>query len=332
MNYWINLRKCFLNQKVSKDYSEFYNLLRTLVEQEKVLCPINYSVIVELLKQDNFESRINTAKVIDIFSNSVCLIFELEREGLELQYYVRQKLLSENYLTPINEYVWLKIPYAMGLGIPYNDQVDAATQNEVQIKFFTYSWTVKLEELMEKYSRNDAIPFLDYTTTTDKLNEGKFNHQDEVKSITQLFKDELKGGLDFYLNTFERFFIWLYKVSPKTLESLKVNFNINNPVQLRNKIEKDIVDNDIDKYLPNIFINACIHTLMRWDRSRKFKPNDIYDFQHARAALPYYNYFFTEAPLKHIVYSKPYELANKYNCVVENNIKEVNQLLLKIAS
>ncbi len=108
--------------------------------------------------------------------------------------------------------------------------------------------------------------------------------------------------------------------------------NINNPKDFCDKIEDDILEDKIGKYLPDIYINTCIHTLMRWDKSRHFDANDIYDFEHARAALPYYQYFFTEGPLKHMLSMKPYELSKKYNCIVENDIKKINKILQKMAS
>jgi hypothetical protein len=37
--------------------------------------------------------------------------------------------------------------------------------------------------------------------------------------------------------------------------------------------------------LRTIHVTASIHAGMRWDKDRKFKPNDYYDFEHATAAL-----------------------------------------------
>jgi len=332
LNFWINLRKCAANEKVEDDFYRFYNLLLPLVEKQKVLCPISHSVFSELLKQNDLDSRIKTAKVIDLFSNSVTLIFEFEREELELQYYIRQKLLNESFLTPIEQYVWVKIPYILGVAIPYNDNVDAETQKEIQFKCFKYSWTITLEEMMRNYLRNSVLPFLDTSQRAAKLNEGKFAHSDEMKSLSNLFKMELRGALSIIIEVVNDYFKILSKNKPEILSLLSSKLDIKSPKEFCNKIEGDILKDKIGKYLPDIYINTCIHTLMRWDKDRQFKANDIYDFEHARAALPYFQYFFTEGPLKHMLSIKPYELSKKYNCIVENDIKKINKILLKMAS
>ena len=332
VNYWIYLRKCMMKEEIQTEYYDFYNMLFDLVKNNEVLCPINHSVFTELLKQDDSESRINTAKVIDLFSNSTTLIFEFEREELEIQYYIRQKLLSDENLIPVKQNVWVKIPYIMGIAIPYNDKIDKDIQEKIQIEFFNHSWNITLEEMMKKYLRDSVLPFLDMSKRASKLNKGKFSHSVGIKSLKSLFRTELKGGLSVYIDLAIRYFELLTKNHPEILSSLKSKYSINNPKDLCNKIEEDILNDEIGNYLPDVYINICIHTLMRWDKTRQFKPNDIYDFEHGRAALPYYQYFFTEGPLKHMLSMKPYELSKKYDCVVENDINEINKLLMNMAS
>jgi len=332
VNFWIYLRKCMMKENIKSVYYDFYALLLTLVKRNEVLCPINHSIFSELLKQDDIESRINTSKVIDFFSDSVTLIFEFERESLELQYYIRQKLLGDKFLTPVGHYVWVKIPYIIGITIPYNDKIDKATQKKIQIEFFKHSWNITLEEMMRNYLRDSVLPFLNMSKRATKLNKGKFLHSNDIKSLNSLFRMELKGGLSVYIEVVKNYFEILSKYHPDILNSLSRNLSINSPKDLCHRIEEDILKDTIERYLPDIYINTCIHTLMRWDKNRKYKVNDFYDFEHARAALPYYQYFFTERQLKHMLSIKPYELSNKYNCVVENNIEKINELLRSIAS
>ena len=320
------------NENIESTYYDFYNLLLDLVRKNEVLCPINHSVFSELLKQGDIESRINTSKVIDLFSNSVTLIFEFEREKLELQYYIRQKLLCEQSLSPVGQYVWVKIPYIMGVVIPHNDKIHKVTQRAIQIKFFKYSWNITLEEMMRNYLRDSVLPFLDMSKSAAKLNKGKFTHSAELKSLESLFKMELKGGLSVYIDVLKDYFDILSIYRPDILASLSSKLLINNSKDLCDKIESDVLNDNIGQYLPDIYINTCIHTLMRWDKTRQFKANDIYDFEHARAALPYYQYFFTERPLKHMLTMRPYKLSKKYDCMVENDIKKINELLRVMAN
>ena len=59
--------------------------------------------------------------------------------------------------------------------------------------------------------------------------------------------------------------------------------------------------NKITTELPSLHVMAKIHAAARWDKNRQFKPNDLYDFHHAIDAIPYYDYFFTERNLRHLV-------------------------------
>ena len=330
MNFWILLRKCYLDQAVSDESAMLYKLLKELVEKKKVLCPINHSVFTELLKQNDLQSRIDTAKVIDIFSNSVTLIFELERDNLELQFYVNEKLLYKRNLKPKQLLAWMKVPYSLGSAIPENDKIDPITQYEIQSKFFDYTWSITMEEMVRGYLRDRSLPFLSMTKTSNKLNTGKFAHQDDFRSLADLFNKELVGYLELFEDNCKEYFSYCKKEYPQVLQALEKEYSIKKPLDLCNRIKKDILGATILDYLPNIFINVCIHTLMRWNKERKFKANDLYDFQHARAALPYFDFFFTEKSLQHLVMDKPYELYKKYNCTVESDINIINDILYEM--
>ncbi|MCI4679080.1 hypothetical protein K9U33_10525 [Rhodoblastus acidophilus] len=56
--------------------------------------------------------------------------------------------------------------------------------------------------------------------------------------------------------------------------------------------------------LRTLHIGGSLHSGMRWDKERKFKPNDYYDFHHATAALSYCDYFLTDGPL-HVLITRP---------------------------
>lgn len=332
LNFWILLRDCYNGKSKSDKGLVFFNKLKSLVESGRLLCPINHSIFIELLKQNDLESRINTARIIDIFSNATSMIFEINRENYELQYYVRKKLLNDEYISPVFSKVWTKMPYVMGQYIPENDSIDKSTLEQIQIEFFNYLWDLKLESMIEVINIGGNIPPSSFEKTADNINYGKSLFNNLHKSINSLFKTELKGGLSVYQEQFEKFLIWFNSTYPKLNSKLKKEIGIDSAEKLSEKIESDILKNQIDLYLPNIYINTCLYTAVRWDSKRNFKPNDFFDFQHSRAALPYYNYFFTERPLKHLLETKPYELDKKYNCIVESDIDKINTILTNLAS
>lgn len=332
LNFWILLRDCFMGINKESKSNLFFNNLKSLVSSGCVLCPINYSIFIELLKQNDPDSRLNTARVIDLFSNATTMIFELERENYELQYYVRKKLLQDEFISPVFSKLWVRIPFIMGQYIPVNDSLDNQTLNEIQIHFFEYLSRMNLVEMISVLNKSNQLPRENFESTAKKINFEKKLYNNFHKSIVALFKVELKGGLSIYLEDFDRFLLWFSQTYPCLYLKLNNELGINSANKLSDQIASDIVQNRIDLYLPNIYIDACLYTSVRWDSKRNFKPNDFYDFQHSRAALPYYDYFFTERPLKHLLETKPFELSKKYQCAVENDIDKINVILSVLGS
>jgi hypothetical protein len=70
-----------------------------------------------------------------------------------------------------------------------------------------------------------------------------------------------------------------------------------------------------------LHIGASIHATMRWDKHRKFKPNDYYDFEHATAALSYCDAFLTEGSLRDLVTRPQINLEAINSCRVFSNVQ-----------
>ena len=60
---------------------------------------------------------------------------------------------------------------------------------------------------------------------------------------------------------------------------------------------------------------------MRWDKQRKFKPNDYYDFEHAVAALSYCDAFLTEGPLHDLITRPQISLEAVNECRVFSDVQ-----------
>lgn len=118
LNYWINLGRCSDGSSKNSDYQELYELLVELTLKEIVICPISQRIFIELLKQGDYNSRIDTAKTMDKLSQGVALLSEPEREQAELFYYVRKKILGQSSIVPADEFIWLKVAYVLGVFIP----------------------------------------------------------------------------------------------------------------------------------------------------------------------------------------------------------------------
>jgi hypothetical protein len=71
----------------------------------------------------------------------------------------------------------------------------------------------------------------------------------------------------------------------------------------------------VTTYFPQYHIMGVIHATIRWMR-RRHQVNDLMDHQHATAALPYCNAFFTEHDLRDTLTRGPFHLDRAYGCDV----------------
>ncbi len=84
--------------------------------------------------------------------------------------------------------------------------------------------------------------------------------------------------------------------------------------------------------LRSLHVEAAIHASMRWDKERKFKPNDYFDFQHAAVALSYCDAFLAEVPL-HVLVTRPTGRLEKVNgCEVISDIGVAADYVRKLVS
>lgn len=72
---------------------------------------------------------------------------------------------------------------------------------------------------------------------------------------------------------------------------------------------------------------ATLHAAVRANRGRKFKPNDLPDFDHAAAAMGYCDAFFTDHKLCKLLTLPPVQLATFFGCRVLSEVRDAVQWL-----
>jgi hypothetical protein len=68
--------------------------------------------------------------------------------------------------------------------------------------------------------------------------------------------------------------------------------------------------------LPRVQIEAGIHAIIRWHRTRPFSPQDFVDMNDATAALPYCHLFLSETFLGTALSRPPLNLARPFGAQV----------------
>lgn len=211
--------------------------------------------------------------------------------------------------------VWTKLAYVLGVYHPVVPDIDSTSLRTFQVSFFDYLWSKPLAELVQ-HINDQHRQNLDQTDLAAKLNDGIATNADRLRSFKQTYTDELRGIVDL-----------AGEFIPEILAAMAHNEGILagpvDPEEQRRTINKFknmlvyVLEKDIERQnLRTLHILASLHASLRWDKRRRFAANDVYDFDHAAAAIGYCDAFFTERSLCSMVKENHIALDKMYGCHV----------------
>ena len=325
-NFWLTLRDVELGRTKNSSAQAFYDVARELKEREVCIFPVSQDVFLEVMKQSDNSTRSATAQVIDHFSDGVSLICLEEGIILEvLNFYMKTTGMR---VYPCKDLVWTKIAYTLGFVSPQTG-LDSATNLSIQKAFIDQMWVASLSDMVKTIDFDDenALPSVD---VEDALNEGKFKYARENSTFTSMFLSELAGFLEACEDQLRLIMPRLYElktgtlVTEEELEKWDSASSVTTTIYNLHRLKK------ITTELPIFTIMPGLHAAARWDKERKFYNNDLHDFQHAAAALPYADYFFTEKNLAHLITQKMTGYDQLFDCKVTAKVSVAARHLLEI--
>ena len=171
--------------------NELLRLLRELTWSGKVFCPISESVLMELMKQDDLQSRLRTAQMIDDLSSGVSLMSYDMRAGTELAHFIYSYNSDPASLHPLRHLVWLKTSFALGISYPSLSGLDTETQLAVQKAFFDLMWSMSLADVIKTAGQMPPPEALGDLAA--KLNAGSAQHAEDIRSFAQAYEQNYAG-------------------------------------------------------------------------------------------------------------------------------------------
>lgn len=223
-------------------------------------------------------------------------------------------------LHPMQELIWTKVSYVLGNMHPLISEISHNEELHIHKQFFDYLWGFSLSDMVN--AMGDNIPTLDgFTDLARYTNEKNAEHKDQIRSFSQAYSIELRGSIEAVGDIAADIIHQLaekdagYQLSTTSSERATV---VN--------MCRNLLLHGFNKYsLRSLHIGVSIHAAMRWDKNRKFKTNDYYDFEHAIAALSYCNAFLTERPLRDLVTRSDINLQAINSCHVFSDIKSASE-------
>ena len=326
LNYWIRLRDVELGRSHEPDMVRILSRLRVGVSSAKYICPISESTFIELFKQDDEGSRLATAALIDELSQGACLVPWHERMATEVAHFFHMSLGTD--VLPIGKLVWSKLSYILGVTHPVTQGLSSDQQSLVQKAFLDYMWDISLTNMVPLLGAGfvQKQPLAD---TAEMLNALNAQHAPQGTRFKQVYEDEFVGGLELVAQAgtqvLEELEQQLREVArqPSAEERQHAERETFGLLRAAFDQRRDVVV----KALPTVHIGALCQAAVRWDQKRKLTGNDLFDFHHAQAALPYCDVFLTEKPLHTLLGQKHVDALGQYPCRVISSTQEAADFL-----
>lgn len=331
--YWLLLRNAILGRSPDSNALRLTNLLKRLVRDGKIFCPISESTFTEILKQTDKSTLSASAQLIDDLSLGVSLISFDTRSEQELAHYLHEQL-SLGDLYDLDALVWTKISYVLGRIHPTETAFDPADELAIQKAFFDHLWDCSAHEMMMMMLWGHEHPEPDaFEKLALRLNTEKEPHAASLKSFKQSYEAEIGGAVDVLCDRAAEMMLRI--VHRIKHPSIDAPYSGIIPLQAFKSLMKLLIFESLRKIqakhtLRSAHISACLHANIRWDKGRKFRENDFIDFGHAAAAIAYCDYFLTEGPLRHLVTTKNTALDKVYNCRVVSKISDAIEILQSV--
>ncbi|WP_163268683.1 hypothetical protein [Chelativorans alearense] len=319
MRYWILLRSA-ASGAGSGEIQELLQLLRDGVARGRFFCPISESVFVELMKQSDLSSRKATATLVDELSTGVTLIIPEQRVATELACFL-YKYSGVADLHPLKHLVWTKLSYVLGTLHPSQTPFDPAIELAVQKAFFDHLWTIPLETMVATIGDQPLPPDLT-GEASEAMNAGITAHADAIRSFQQAYSAEVRGAVDVTCGAIPDILMAIAHAQGIALDQPTPEQRASTLSMFKNLIAAALEKGKARGELPSIHIYASLHASLRWNKGRKLRANDLYDFQHAIAALGYANLFLTEKPLQVMVTERHLALDKLYDCRVVSDVED----------
>lgn len=310
--YWLLFRDVVLGRNQDKTLTALLSLIRDAVRSGKAICPVSQDSFSESFVQTDPRTLQATVQLMDELSKGICLTEFNTRINAELWHFMVEKVIGRDSVYDKNMLMWTKCGYVLGYIRPESEQFTQEQSDAIEKAVFDQIWEATFSDIFDGIG---CCPDWKINPSAiDTMNEGKFSNSDDFNSFKQLFMIELAGGLDLLKEPLSQIMFQMYlsefgdKADPNCKPELEAGRQAANIIYHAFRLNK------ITDELPTLRTHVILHAALRWDKQRKYKPNDLSDLRHAAMALPYCDVFLTEKPLCHLIHEKHLDLTERFTC------------------
>jgi hypothetical protein len=323
--YWNYLCDVVLGEREDAEHVALLGDLREKAIAGRVVCPIEYTIFVELHKQRLPEKRQATAHVIDELSAGVVMVSPPDRLFLEVLRLVQAILARKTFPQAPRDEVWTKPAFLVGHGELKSSTLKPDDLARINALLRTKLWEMGFTEVLEQLGDDLTVSFDRAERVASDLNERKVEAREGFASFRDVYLAEVRGVLDASAPELGNVFRYLFDRAGGDAESVSWLQQEDSGTSFARLLSAAFEQRDLSKHLPSVHVPATLYANVQWDGPRRFRANDIQDFSPAAAALAYCDAFATERPLAALI--KQAKLTKTYAAAVLQSVSEVRAWL-----
>ncbi len=294
--YWIYLRDAHLHRPQHYTHTELLERLVDLVEGGSTFCPLSATTFLELLQQSVPESRVATAELVDTLSLGASLCVDHERAATEVAHFFHENSGKVLSLHPRRNLVWVRLPFVFG---GFLHEVRAGLSADpwtLEKAFLDHLWTRDLTEIMAYLPVE--LPSAGFEQTAARLNRSNDAHAHALRSFEETYVEEIAGGLELLADVGVQVIEQLFEQTTGQRAEITPASRLAHRSEVHSLLVGLAKHGKAAKWFPTVHVHARCHAANRWDRRRRVDANDLHDFRHATAAIPYCHLFLTERGMR----------------------------------
>ena len=310
--YWVNFRKCILQQKgAEQQWAELLRRLQDLVSANVVACPISVPLIEELMRQTDDRTRMATAELMDSLSSGLCIHDFSTIYRHDVNQHIGKRIFP-NRTFVCKDWIWTRACWLFGENWPSNDAYDAATQTLIQKVFIDQIWESEVSDLIESLDQ-PTFPATNYQEIVDALKADAQYYVEHPEPFERVLEKE--KALIFNTSKVE-----------EVMEEIGRYFFDRYPQECAEAATRSLSEGFDPYLLPSLQIlaNANASFVMN---PNGVKANDFVDAAHAAVALPHCDIFACDGPMARRLRADPLKLDKVYSKVIAGNPNELIKAL-----
>lgn len=308
VNFWIDCRDAKFDADASEGKRHLYQALLAGVGEGRLFCPISSDILTELTKQDD-QGFAATMAVIDELTLGVSLVPHRERMVIEAERFIGR---FDAAMAATHRPIWTAFVFAFGYQDLWPPAPAARTEN-VLLTMTRGGWTMPPSRGVAPLRSAVTNAKEESEQAAARLNKGFEDHRELSATFASVLADEMGGAADLLADTLCSEYDRMAGIAGAAPSDRGVR-NI-----LTQMAAAGMLKPEGRRAFGSIVVPATLYAAFRTEKQRRVKPNDVFDFRHAAAALPHCNAFFTEGKLGRLMASGHVALTRSYPCRVASD-------------